>query len=77
MARTSNCEVPPEKEVKTDNKMSLNEEKKEQRSIKSMLVTGFQNITVEPFVILYSTGLAISMIISPILYMNKICRVRI
>ena len=34
-----------------------------------------QNITVEPFIFLYCLGFGITMIISPILYMNKICSV--
>ena len=42
---------------------------------KAIPLTVVQNITVEPFIFLYCLGFGITKIISPILYMNKICSV--
>ena len=45
--------------------------------IRGLVGTILANITVEPYIFLYSLGFGMTTIITPILYMNKICSVRI
>ena len=45
--------------------------------IRGLIGTILANITVEPYIFLYSLGFGMTTIITPILYMDKICSVRI
>ena len=44
--------------------------------ITAIAIQILKNITVEPFILMYCIGFAITKIVSPTLYMNKICSVR-
>ena len=58
------------------------DDQRERLPMKAMQMRGLvgtilANITVEPYIFLYSLGFGMTTIITPILYMNKICSVRI
>ena len=57
------------------------DDQRERLPMKAMQIRGLfgtilANITVEPYIFLYSLGFGMTTIITPILYMNKICSVR-
>ena len=71
-SKFDNMEEVKESESKVDHKT---EKLPMKTDWKKFPLTVVQNITVEPFIFLYCLGFGITMIISPILYMNKICSV--
>ena len=71
-AKTDKAEPPLEQE-QANEKLPIGAS--ESKSGFGVFKTIFENISVEPFIFLYCMGFGITMIVTPILYINKICRV--
>ena len=64
-------------QIQNKDTMNINSENNYIKKIKEIALKVVTNITVEPVIFFYAIGFGITTIISPSLYFDKICKVRL